>query len=300
VRQKNRRLAAAGSRVKHISVTEVTWNIAAANDFLMAATPLEAGGLAVGSVAIGIICKTPVAGLSKTRLSPPLHPDECARLSACFIRDLASTIESVVRDGDAAGYAVYTPAGTEKVLRRLLPAGFRLLLQSEGNLGARLLQATIDFLNQGHAGAILVNSDSPTLPVSILRAAVAAVRRTDAVVLSPAIDGGYTLIGLSRPHDRIFADIPWSTPQVYGITLARAREIGLPVVNVPPWYDVDDASSLRLLESELDGESLKFASGMAGAAAPATRRFLSRRNAYPGAGSSSDGRKRYAVEPHQS
>jgi hypothetical protein len=219
-------------------------------------------------------------------------------LSACFIRDLASTIGTVVGDG-ATGYAVYTPAGTEAALRRLLPAGFRLLLQGEGNLGARLLQATIDLLNHGHAGVILVNADSPTLPASILRAAIEAVRRNDAVVLSPAIDGGYTLIGLSRAHDRLFADIPWSTPQVYGQTLARAREIGLPVVNVAPWYDVDDVSSLRLLESELDGEPLEFASGMAGAEAPATRRFLSRRNAYPGAGSSGDGRKRYAVKPHQ-
>jgi rSAM/selenodomain-associated transferase 1 len=252
----------------------------------------------VRSVAIGIICKAPIAGFSKTRLSPLLHPDECAQLSACFIRDLASTIGTVVGDG-ATGYAVYTPAGTEAALRRLLPAGFRLLLQGEGNLGVRLLQATIDLLNHGHAGVILVNADSPTLPASILRAAVEAVRGTDAVVLSPAIDGGYTLIGLSKPHDRIFADISWSTPQVYGQTLTRAREIGLPVVNVAPWYDVDDVSSLRLLESELDGEPLEFASGMVGAEAPATRRFLSRRNAYSGAGSSGDGRKRYAVEPHE-
>jgi rSAM/selenodomain-associated transferase 1 len=239
------------------------------------------------SVALGIVCKTPIAGFCKTRLSPPLRPDECAALSACFIRDLAATIRTIVLDGGVTGYAIYTPAGTETTLRRLLPPGFRLLLQSEGNLGDRLLRATIDLLDLGHDGAILVNSDSPTLPVAILRAAVAAVRGHDAVVLSPAIDGGYTLIGLSRAHTRMFADIPWSTPQVYGLTLVRAKEIGVPVVNVPGWYDVDDAQSLALLEAELGGEPPAFAQpGLAGAEAPATRQFLAQRGAPLRAGSS--------------
>jgi rSAM/selenodomain-associated transferase 1 len=234
----------------------------------------------VQSVAIGIVCKTPVAGFSKTRLSPPLRPDECAALSACFIRDLAATIQTIVLDGGVTGYAVYTPVGTETSLRRLLPVGFRLLPQGEGDLGARLLRATIDLLDQGHAGAILVNSDSPTLPAAILRAAVAAVRGPDAVVLSPALDGGYTLIGLSRPHERVFAGIPWSTPQVHGLTLDRAAEIGVPVVNVPSWYDIDDGASLGLLEAELAGEPPPFAAtGMAGADAPATRAFLAQRAA---------------------
>jgi uncharacterized protein len=239
------------------------------------------------SVALGIVCKTPIDGFCKTRLSPPLRPDECAALSACFIRDLAATIRTIVLDDGVAGYAVYTPAGTEATLRRLLPSGFRLLRQGGGNLGDRLLQATSDLLDLGHAGAILVNSDSPTLPPSILRAAVAAVRGGDAVVLSPAIDGGYTLIGLSRAHARMFADIPWSTPQVYGLTLVRANEIGLPVVNVPAWYDVDDAESLALLEAEFGGETPAFAeSGLAGGEAPATRQFLTHRYAPVRAGSS--------------
>ena len=66
------------------------------------------------------------------------------------------------------------------------------------------------------------------------------------MVLGPALDGGYTLIGLSKAHARIFADIPWSTPEVYGRTVERAREMRLPVVNVPQWYDIDDEDSLRL------------------------------------------------------
>ena len=232
------------------------------------------------TVAVGIVCKTPAAGFSKTRLSPPLRPEECAVLSACFIRDLAETVHAASLDGQATPYAVYTPAGSEDALRTLLPAGFRLLLQCDGDLGTRLLAAMAALLGAGHAGAILVNADSPTLPPSILQAAVEAVLREDAMVLGPATDGGYTLIGLSRPHGRIFADIPWSTPDVYRLTIKRAEEIGLPVVNVPLWYDVDDEETLRVLEAELAGRPPSFAPpGIMGAPAQATRRFLGQRQA---------------------
>jgi rSAM/selenodomain-associated transferase 1 len=231
----------------------------------------------MGTVAVAIICKTPIAGKSKTRLSPPLKPEECAALSACFIRDLSQTIQSLADDGGVTGYAVYTPQGSEASLRPLLPQRFALTLQCEGEFGVRLLRGTADLLAAGHAGAILVNSDSPTLPKAILRQAVEAVRDGDNVTLSPALDGGYTLVGLSKVHPRLFCDIPWSTAEVYDLTLARAREIGLPVRNVPGWYDVDDAASFQMLEDELGGRRPAFAE-LAGADAPATRTFLRERN----------------------
>lgn len=226
-------------------------------------------------IAVAIVCKTPAAGKSKTRLSPPLRPDECAAISSCFISDLSRTIQSVADDGDAAGCALYTPLGSEIELRRLLPDGFHLTLQGEGDLDARLLKGTADLLAEGFGGAILVNSDSPTLPKEILRAAVDAVRQGDNVVLSPALDGGYTLIGLSHPHARLFEDVPWSTSEVYRLTLERAREIGLPVVNVPGWYDVDDAASFAMLEDEFGGIRPPFAEPhLVGAEASATFQFL--------------------------
>jgi rSAM/selenodomain-associated transferase 1 len=233
------------------------------------------------SVALAIVCKAPITGLCKTRLSPPLRPEECAAISACFIRDLSATIDALARaDHKVVGYAVYTPTGSEARLQSCLPDGFRLLPQSDGDLGDRLLNAVVDLLNAGHDGAILVNSDSPTLPFSILRSAVHAVRQGDAAVLSPALDGGYTLIGLTNPHARLFADIPWSTPQVYRLTLERADEIGLPVKALAPWYDIDDVYTLRLLQAELAGEHLTFMEpGLTGADAPATRRFLTMRSA---------------------
>jgi len=220
------------------------------------------------------MCKTPSPGQSKTRLSPPLQPDECAELSACFIRDLSRTIDALAGRGDVTGYAVYTPVGSEDALRRFLPAAFKLMPQIEGALGARLIHATADLLDAGHRAVILVGSDSPTLPRSILSAAVDAVIAGVNVVLSPALDGGYTLVGLSRSHPRLFEDIPWSTDAVYRLTLERAREMALPIVELPGWYDVDDEASLRLLEEEFNGRRPEF---VAGAEAPATRKFLASR-----------------------
>jgi rSAM/selenodomain-associated transferase 1 len=236
----------------------------------------------LGTVAVAIVCKTPAAGMSKTRLSPPLRPDECAAISACFIRDLSGTIGELVEAGDSTGYAVYTPRGSESTLRALLPADFELMPQCDGDFGERLLQGTKDLLDANHDGAILINSDSPTLPASILRAAVEAVRQGDNVVLSSAFDGGYTLIGLSKLHRRLFEDIPWSTSSVYRLTLDRAREIGLPVANLTGWYDVDDEASLRMLETEFSEGKLPF-TAVPGATAAATRRFLrERQSAFAG------------------
>ena len=82
----------------------------------------------------------------------------------------------------------------------------------------------------------------------------------------------------------LFADIPWSTPHVHRLTMQRAAEVNVPVVNVPGWYDVDDASSLALLLSELAGRLPVFASrGLHGAPAPATRAHFAGRDLRAGA-----------------
>jgi uncharacterized protein len=232
------------------------------------------------SVAIGLLCKTPAPGACKTRLSPPLRPEECSSISACFIRDLSRTIDAVCAETNATPYAVYTPAGSEEALRRLLPQAFPLLPKHERPFGQLLHLAVAELLSLGHAGAILLNSDSPTLPAELLADAVQAVSQADVVVLSPALDGGYTLIGLSRPHAEVFTGIPWSTPGVYTATLARAREIGVPVRELRPWYDVDDPEALALLEAELSGRAPPPAAlGLKGAPAPHTAAFLAERRA---------------------
>jgi rSAM/selenodomain-associated transferase 1 len=183
---------------------------------------------------------------------PPLTAEEAAALSACFIRDAAENIAGAAEQAAIDGYIAFTPAGAEGEFRALLTPGTRLLPSRRPGLGASLYDAAADLLNAGYGAVCLVNSDSPTLPTAILLAATQALLASgDRLVLGPAEDGGYYLIGLKRAHRRLFEDITWSTPAVLAQTEERARELGLAVTRLPVWYDVDDIASLHRLHAEL-------------------------------------------------
>ncbi len=206
--------------------------------------------------AISIVCKTPGVGGGKSRLRPLLGPEMVARLSACFIQDVAAALEAVPGALDRQLYALFSPAGSEAALRMLLPPPWALVPREEASVGALMDGSLTAFLADGHDCAILVNGDSPTLPTGLITQAIAALRQTDdRVVLGPALDGGYYLIGLKRPHPRLFQGIAWSTPDVLASTLQRAEEIGLPATLLPAWYDVDDAEDFRRLQGELAGQA---------------------------------------------
>ncbi len=105
------------------------------------------------------------------------------------------------------------------------------------------------------------------MPTSVLvEAARALLEEGERVVLGPADDGGYYLLGMKQAHAHLFADIVWSTDTVAEVTRIRARELGISVVELPVWYDVDDASALTRLRAELGD----------GARAPATFACLER------------------------
>jgi rSAM/selenodomain-associated transferase 1 len=201
--------------------------------------------------ALGLMAKAPFAGEVKTRLIPPLTPGEAADLNVCFLRDMATNIKSI-SETVASGLVVYTPAGSESAFDGVLPDGFKLLAQRGPSLGERLCNATEDLLKHGHSAVCLINSDSPTLPRSILiRAIESLALGGDRVVLGAADDGGYYLIGLKQAHWNLFDRIAWSTSDVLARTTQRAAEIDLPVELLPAWYDVDDAESLNRLCQEL-------------------------------------------------
>ena len=218
--------------------------------------------------ALGLMAKAPLEGEVKTRLVPPLTAREAAALNICFLRDMAANISSI---SEASGLVVYTPAGAESAFDGVLPEGFSLLAQRGASLGERLCNATDDLLKQGYGAVCLINSDSPTLPRSILVQAIESLAKDgDRVVLGAAEDGGYYLIGLKHAHRNLFNEIAWSTSDVLARTRQRAAEIDLPVELLPPWYDVDDAATLARLCNEL-----LFTSPVSGAYhAPHTRAFL--------------------------
>ena len=227
-----------------------------------------------GICAVAVMAKAPRVGDVKTRLVPPLSPEEAAELGACFLRDIADNILAAAERASIRGFIAYSPAGAEGVLRPLLPPQIGLLAPRRSGLGASLCDAAADLLAAGYGAACLVNADSPTLPTAVLAAAAEALLRPgDRLVLGPAEDGGYYLIGLKRPHPRLFEEIAWSTPAVLRQTRERAASLALETVLLPPWYDVDDLNSLHRLLGELaappGGEA-------AGYAAPHTAGFLRR------------------------
>lgn len=226
------------------------------------------------TAAIAIICKVPTPGRSKTRLIPRLGAERAADLSRAFLTDIAGTIERVGAAVGARGYAVCSPVDAAVALARFLPASFGYAVHTDPVLGNVLDAATADLLGRGHGCAVLVNGDSPTLPDALLADAVAALRRPgERVVFGPALDGGYTLVGLKRREPRVFADIAWSTDTVLEQSRARAAAAGLAVEEVAPWYDIDDADSFGWLLGELEGRAPP---GLAlrGAPAPHTRAAL--------------------------
>lgn len=222
--------------------------------------------------------KAPLAGSSKTRLTPPLTPHEAAELSACFLRDTCENIASVCLDGTAAGVAVYTPTGAEKLFDGLLPDSFTRVRQRGNSIEERLIHAADDLMSLGYDSFCLIGADTPTLPPAFLRAAVSAVARPeDQLVLGPATDGGYYLIGLKKMHRCVFEEVDWSTSRVLAQTIARANQISVPQKLLPAWFDVDDQATLRQLCDELfckNDQSLRQADPVA-YPAPYTRAYLS-------------------------
>jgi rSAM/selenodomain-associated transferase 1 len=226
----------------------------------------------VSVAAIGIICKAPQPGRAKTRLATAIGAIAASELSACFLRDVAAAIDAVPESLGRRGYGVYAPAGAEHIMRELLPTTFGLQLQVGDDLGDVLLGAARDFLRDGHASVLLVNGDSPTLPTRFLVQAIEALREPgDRMVLGPASDGGYYLIGLKLPHEHLFTRIAWGTDTVARATRERAAEIGLATTLLPEWYDIDDVETLGWLKDELAGHSTRF---QGGGLAKASRAFL--------------------------
>lgn len=230
--------------------------------------------------AIGVMAKAPVPGRAKTRLCPPLHPAQAAALSAAFLRDITENIALASRAAPIQAFIAYAPAGDEASFGGHLAEGTGLVL-ADGTppmppfvqgFGRCLLHAAQALFAAGFAAVCLVNSDSPTLPTARLIEASQWLRKPgDRIVLGPADDGGYYLLGMKRPHAHLFADIKWSTSSVAAATRARAATIGLDVLALDTWYDVDDAASLQRL----------IAGGDDGYAAPASQAWIERSGLRP-------------------
>ena len=191
-----------------------------------------------------IFAKEPRPGQVKTRLSPPLSPEEAAQLYHSFLQDI---LEEMALVPEVRLAVAFSPLDAQVFFRGLAPSGTDLFPQEGADLGERMARALAWGFAAGFGPVLLRGGDVPDLPAVVVSEAteVLAAGR-DQVVLGPCPDGGYYLVGLSQPQPLLFQGPAWSSRTVLADTLRLARELGLRVHLLPPWPDIDTYDNLRM------------------------------------------------------
>jgi len=193
---------------------------------------------------LSLFARTPRLGRVKTRLTPRFTPEEALAMHQALLQD---SLDLLQRAAEAAGATAVLYLDEIVTGGPEAPAGCELRPQAGADLGERLQRAFAETLSSGADRMVVIGSDSPHLPVASILRAFAELDRHD-LVIGPARDGGYTLLGARRVHPILFRDIPWGTAQVYRETVRRARREGLGIASLPALDDVDvEESVLRLL-----------------------------------------------------
>ena len=200
---------------------------------------------ALRGVQVAVLAKAPIAGLAKTRLIPALGAQGAARLQRSLTRGaLRCAAES--RLGPVTLWCA--PHAEHRFFRALRRThGVRCLVQPSGDLGARM--HTAFRLHCVEGPLLLIGTDCPALRPSHLRKAARALVDGEDAVFYPAEDGGYVLVGLRRPQEVLFRDMPWSTAEVMSRSRERAREAGLRGREFEPLWDVDLPADLARLQA---------------------------------------------------
>jgi len=196
-----------------------------------------------GPVAIAILARAPTPGFAKTRLIPALGEEGAARLQQRLI-------EQAVATACAAGIGPVTlwvtPDESHPMFHTLrASAGIMLARQCNGDLGARMLAA----IAAVDGAALVIGTDCPALTADHLQTATAALHSGNDVVVFPAEDGGYVLIGMHQPVPDLFADMDWSTASVMGETRRRLKQLGLTWQEPVSLWDLDVPNDLARLQA---------------------------------------------------
>jgi len=189
------------------------------------------------NVALLVFARPPRTGRVKTRLAASLGPRRAATVYTVML-------EAALQQARASGLPL-TLCLTEAPDGHCWqpPAGVRWELQVGASLGQRMRNAFGRRFADGFAGAVLVGSDVPTLSAACLREALEALARTP-VVIGPAQDGGFWLLGQRKPGWDLFTGVPYSSPSTLATTLARCRALGLGVTLLETHADVDSEADL--------------------------------------------------------
>ncbi len=194
---------------------------------------------------LGVFVKAPVAGRVKTRLAADVGPRRAARLYRGMGREI---VAGCVQPGAYRTLVWFSPPEAQRLVRTWLGglgvSGFAP--QREGGLGVRLSAALGRHLREGARRVVVIGSDCPDLDRGLITRAFAALDVCD-VVIGPAGDGGFYLLGLRAPAASLFRGVAWSTEAVLDQTLANAGRLGLECSLLPKLRDVDTVADARAL-----------------------------------------------------
>ena len=194
---------------------------------------------------LGIFAKDPAPGRVKTRLAAATSATLAAKVAEAFLSD---TLERCSQVGQQR-FLVYAPTSSRAAFAERAGSCYQLEAQAEGDLGNRLAVFLNKHVAAGHH-VVALGGDSPTLPPALVLQAFDLLNQSD-IVIGPATDGGYYLIGCARACPPAFVDIPWGGPEVLSATMERVQQAGLRLGLLPPWYDVDTLADLHLLWGRL-------------------------------------------------
>ena len=183
--------------------------------------------------ALLLMVKNPIAGKTKTRLAADVGNERALEIYAALTRHTraqASALPDVTR---YLYYSEYVDSADAWPARDYIK-----LVQTGAGLGDRMSAAFQRAFDRGHERVVIIGSDCPGLTTQLLRESFAALSHDD-LVMGPATDGGYYLLGLRHPQPGLFTDMAWSTDQVAGETLRRAQVKGLRIKELPVLSDVD-------------------------------------------------------------
>jgi rSAM/selenodomain-associated transferase 1 len=197
-----------------------------------------------------LFAKRPRTGEVKTRLVPPLTPEQARSVYVAFLEDQMRFVASLARSGRAVELSMDGPWRPRGGLAAAA-AALERTEQGRGDLGERLARAFERSCASGHAPTVVLGVDTPTLPASHVEAAFRRLGEGADAVVSPADDGGYVLIGMSEPRPDLFEAIPWGGAGVLQATRRRAAAAGVRLVEIASWYDVDEIEGLSRLGREL-------------------------------------------------
>lgn len=192
-----------------------------------------------------LFARDPILGRVKTRLSSLLDEETILQLYTCFLHDSLDKVRQV-RNADL--FVGVSPSNESGFFTGTQSADMGLFVQEGNNLGDKMRRAIQDRFEEGYERAVIIGSDSPSLPVSYIEQALGSDKD---IVLGPSTDGGYYLIGMRGKLTEVFDGVTWGTDKVLQETCERLMQDEAELELLPVWYDIDSPEDLKFFKTHL-------------------------------------------------